>query len=100
MPAPPTPLRVQKRTKTAIRQCNFILVASDRDRLLAGALHQLQAHAIFQLVDHVGIFEIGDRVLVMPAFQRNDLQSLLRQFHGQNSSGPAEADDDHVFFFS
>ncbi len=90
----------QKRAEAAVGQGDFVGVAADRDGLLAGALHHLQAHAVFQLVDHVGIFEIRDRVLVMPALERDDFKPFLRQFHGQDGSGPAEADHNHVFFFS
>ncbi len=88
----------KKRTETAIRQGDFTVSAAYSDRLLAGALHHLETHTIFQLIDHVRIFEIRNSVLIVTPLKSNDFKTFLSQFHCKNRAGPAEANNDHVFF--
>ena len=62
-------------------------------------MHQAEAHAVFQLVDHLGIGEVRYSVAILAAFQRQHLQAGIGKLHAENRASPAKTDNDGVCLF-
>jgi hypothetical protein len=80
----------------AHRQRRFVRLVAERHRHLRRPQEQLVADAVAKLVLHVGDREVGGGVAPRAALDRNHIQARIRQFVGEDRSGPAESDNGNV----
>ena len=91
-------VRRHERAPAPDRQRGLVHLVAERDGGLVGPQEQFVPDVVAQLVLRVGGREIGRRVAPRAALDRDDVEPFVGQFVREDRAGPAEPDDDHVFF--
>ena len=91
-------VRRHERAPTADRQRGLVHLVAEREGGLVRPQEQLVADAVAQFVLHVVRREIGRRVAPRAALDGDDVEPFIGQLVRHDRAGPAEPDDDDIFF--
>ena len=92
-------VRRHERAPVADRQRGLVHLVAEREGRLVGPQKQFVADAIAQFVLRVVRRKFRRRVAPGAALDRDDVQPFVGQLVGHDRAGPAEPDDDDVFFW-
>src|SRR5258707_5926841 len=87
-----------KRPPTTDRERGLVHLVAERKRSLVRSQEQLVANAVAQFVLHIARREISRRVAPRTALDGDDVEPFVGQFVRHDRTGPAEPDNDNVFF--
>src|SRR5665213_3934198 len=87
-------VRRHERAPGADRQRCLVHLVAERESRLIRTQEQFVADMIAQFILRVGSREIGRRVAPWTALDGDDVEPLVGQFVGEDTAGPAKADDD------
>src|SRR5262245_58461379 len=80
------------------RQRGLVHLVAERERGLVRPQEQLVANAIAQFVLHVVWREIGRRIAPGTTLDGDDIEPFVGELVRHDRTGPAETDNDDVFF--